>query len=116
MDISAVLKKLEELNSVLMMMQVSLDGLTVRVEALEARARTQVEYKNASSAILREMTKDDARRVLTGNLAESSHKEAAASLGLSYQQIYSCRFGYTFKPIHRELERGGWVNQKWARK
>lgn len=91
-------------------------GLIGRVEVLEARARAQQEHKNTSSALLREMTKEDARRVLAGDLAEMAHKDAAVELGLSYQQIYSCRFGYTFKPIHRDLEKSGWRNTKWLRK
>jgi hypothetical protein len=87
-----------------------------RVDVYDQRAQSQQANRNASSALLREMNKEDAMRVLNGDLAETSHKEAAEILGLSYQQIYSCRFGYTFKPIHRELERGGWKNVKWVRK
>lgn len=53
----------------------------------------------------REMTDEDARRILpTGDLAEKSHKEAAEALGLSYAQVYSCRGEYTFKHIHKEVK------------
>lgn len=52
----------------------------------------------------REMTDQDARRILpTGDLAKASHKDAAATLGLSYAQVYSCRGQYTFKHIHKEV-------------
>lgn len=52
----------------------------------------------------RQMTDDDARSILAGELMHASHKKAAEELGLSYGQIYSCRGGYTFKHIHKELE------------
>lgn len=58
----------------------------------------------------REMTDDDARRVLTGDLASAKHKDAAEQLGLSYGQIYSCRLGYTFKHIHKEMHEKGQSN------
>lgn len=52
----------------------------------------------------REMTDDDARRIMgTGDLANESHKSTAEKLGLSYAQVYSCRKGFTFKHIHKEL-------------
>lgn len=47
----------------------------------------------------RAMTDEDAARVKFGDLKAKSHKEAAAVLGLSYGQIYSCRGGYTFNHI-----------------
>lgn len=52
----------------------------------------------------RTMTDDDARSVIYGDLKDVSTKEAAAKLGLSYGQVYSARNGFTFKPIHKELE------------
>lgn len=51
----------------------------------------------------KQMTDDDARRVICGDLAEIGHKEAAAQLGLSYGQVYSARKGFTFKTIHKEV-------------
>ena len=53
----------------------------------------------------RTMTDDDARRVIMGDLKDVSHKVAAETLELSYGQIYSARKGFTFKPIHKELEK-----------
>jgi len=51
----------------------------------------------------REMTEDDARRALLGDLAAKSHKDAATELGLSYGQIYSARKGFTFKGVYKEF-------------
>jgi len=52
----------------------------------------------------REMTDDDARSILPlGEHAKLSHKDAAAKLGLSYAQVYSCRKEFTFKHIHKEV-------------
>lgn len=54
----------------------------------------------------RAMTDDDARRILAfGDLEGASHKDAAEKLTLSYGQIYSCRKGFTFKHIHKEIEK-----------
>lgn len=55
----------------------------------------------------REMTDDDARRIMTGDLKDKKHNEAANMLGLSYGQVYSCRLGYTFKHIHKEMKEAG---------
>lgn len=51
----------------------------------------------------REMTEDDARRALLGDLADKSHKDVAKELGLSYGQIYSARKGFTFKGVYKEF-------------
>ena len=55
----------------------------------------------------REMTEDDARRLLLGDLAAKNHKEAALELGLSYGQVYSSRKGFTFKGIYKEWRDAG---------
>lgn len=49
----------------------------------------------------REMTEDDATRILLGDLKDMSHKAAAEALGLSYGQIYSSRKGFTFKGVYK---------------
>ena len=49
----------------------------------------------------RKMTEEDAIRVIEGDLKDMAHKDAAELLGLSYGQIYSARFGFTFKEIYR---------------
>ena len=52
----------------------------------------------------REMTDEDAKKILVGGeMASKSHKDAAEALGLSYAQVYSCRKGFTFKHIHKAL-------------
>ena len=55
----------------------------------------------------REMTEDDARRLMLGDLAAKNHKEAANDLGLSYGQVYSARKGFTFKGIYKEWRDAG---------
>lgn len=47
----------------------------------------------------RPMTEADAYRVRFGDHKDMNHKEAAAALGLSYGQVFSCRGGYTFKQV-----------------
>ncbi len=55
----------------------------------------------------REMTEDDARRLLLGDLTAKNHKEAAQELGLSYGQVYSSRKGFTFKGVYKEWRDAG---------
>lgn len=55
----------------------------------------------------REMTEDDARRLLLGDLANKPHKDAALELGLSYGQVYSSRKGFTFKGVYKEWRDAG---------
>jgi DNA-directed RNA polymerase specialized sigma24 family protein len=55
---------------------------------------------------LREMTDDDARRVIAGDLKGLSHGKAAEAIGLSYGQVYGARLQFTFKAISKEL--GAW--------
>ena len=50
----------------------------------------------------RDMTEDDARRILLGDMKDVAHKKAAEELGLSYGQVYSARKGFTFKGIYKE--------------
>jgi hypothetical protein len=51
----------------------------------------------------RQMTEEDASRILLGDLKDKSNKDVALELGLSYGQIYSCRNGFTFKKIYKEF-------------
>jgi len=88
-------KEIEELKAkapkiTLKSLQAELDELIKRVEKLELKKGPQS---------TREMTEEDAKRVLFGDLKDKSHKEAARELGLSYGQVYSCRGGYTFKGV-----------------
>lgn len=89
--------------------------LRERVRVLEEQAQSRIINKNRSSALLREMTKDDAFRVLNGDLKDLDHREAATEIGLTYAQVYSCRMAYTFKPVHRQLETSGWTSP-WKRR
>lgn len=70
-------------------------ALTARIEALES-------VKAVVKAEAKEMTENDARRVIFGDLKDVKHKDAAATLGLTYGQIYSARKEFTFKAIHKE--------------
>ena len=45
------------------------------------------------------MTREMAIRVISGDLKDAKHKDAAEALGLTYGQIYSARKGFTFKDL-----------------
>lgn len=68
-------------------------------EFKEFKAKTEEKRGPKSS---REMTEEDARRIILGDLKDLSHKAAAEKLGLSYGQVYSARGGYTFKNVIEE--------------
>lgn len=71
--------------------------LTTKIETLESKPTRDRGPKSS-----RDMTEDDARRLILGDLVGMSHKAAAAELGLSYGQVYSARGGYTFKKVMDE--------------
>lgn len=77
--------------------------------------RGKVEGRNRSAAVKRNMTDADALEVLTGELKEVPHKDAAERIGLTYAQVYSARLEFTFKHVHKELRESGFVNP-WAKK
>lgn len=81
-------------------------GIVAKVEALEEK----VGSRNKSAAVKRNMTDDDARRVLTGDQKDVNHKDAGSNIGLTYAQVYSCRLEFTFKHVHKELRDKGWKN------
>lgn len=89
-----------------------IEELTAKVEELSKGGNQGGGRGNRQSQ--REMTDDDARQVL-GELAALKHNEAADKLGLSYGQVYSCRLGYTFKHIRKELEEAK-VDNQWLKK
>ena len=74
------------------------------IELLNTKPKAQRDRGPEST---REMTEDDARRILLGDLAKVNHKEAAQTLGLSYGQIYSARKGFTFKSVYKEWRDAG---------
>ena len=80
--------------------------LVGKVEALELK----VHSTNRSAPSKRNMNDGDALRVLTGDLRELPHKEAAEAAGLTYAQVYSARCEFTFKHVHKELRDSGWKN------
>lgn len=81
-------------------------GLVARVQELESLLRG----RNRSAPTKRNMTDEDAERVLTGDVATLGHKEAGEAIGLTYAQVYSCRLEYTFKHVHKKLRDNGWKN------
>lgn len=91
---------------------VRLADYSTRIEKLE----TLVLARNASAATKRNMTDEDALRVLTGDLRDVAHKEAAEKIGLTYAQVYSCRLEFTFKHVHKDLRDNvkDWKNV-WAK-
>ena len=84
-------------------LQTQVETMVAKIAELEAKL-DGIKGRDRGPSSTREMTDDDARRVLIGDLKEKSHKVAAEELGLSYAQIYSCRGHYTFKLIHKEIE------------
>jgi len=79
------------------------------IVALEARVKA-LEAPKSSKASEKEMTDVDATRVTYGDLKDMKHKDAAAELGLTYGQIYSCRLGFTFKAVHKAAKDAGTKN------
>lgn len=84
-------------------------AITARLAQLE----TLVLARNASAATKRNMTDEDALRVLTGDLKELSHKDAAEKAGLTYAQVYSCRLEFTFKHVHKTLRDASTPEAPW---
>ena len=95
--------------------KLSLAELTALVLELQARIVVLETPKPATNVSQREMTDDDARRIMNGDLASTKHKEAGEKLNLSYGQIYSCRLGYTFKHIHKELSQIAGYKNAWIK-
>lgn len=95
--------------------KMGLADLTALVIELQARIVALETPKPSTNASQREMTDDDARRIMNGDLAQTKHKEAAEKLNLSYGQIYSCRLGYTFKAIHKELALVAGYKNTWVK-
>ncbi len=75
------------------------------IEKLNSLSDKPVKAKDRGPDSQREMTEDDARRVILGDLKDFSHKNAASELGLSYGQVYSARKGFTFKEVNKEANK-----------
>jgi hypothetical protein len=94
--------------------KMNLAELTALVLELQARI-VKLETPKVTNTPAREMTDDDAKRIMTGDLADKKHKDAAEALGLSYGQIYSCRLGFTFKHIHKALSTIAGYKNSWMK-
>ncbi len=82
------------------------------IEALQEQVKVLTELqagKNRGPKADRAMTEEDAFRVKFGDLnpKAKNHKEAAAELGLSYGQVFSCRGSYTFKHVKADWKPEG---------
>ena len=84
--------------------KVTLETILERLTALEEKVQA-IKPRDRGPRSTRAMTDDDAARVKFGDLAGMGHKEAAAELGLSYGQVYSCRGGYTFTHVVKDSEK-----------
>lgn len=82
----------------------TIEALTTRVETLEEKLKN-VKVRDRGPSSTRTMTEEDAANILMGELANTSHKECANILGLSYGQIYSARNGFTFKKVYKEAQK-----------
>lgn len=94
--------------------KMSITELTSLVLDLQARI-VVLETPKTTNSSQREMTDEDARRIMNGDLKDTKHKEAGEKLGLSYGQIYSCRLGFTFKHIHKELTSVAGYKNAWMK-
>ena len=95
--------------------KMSIAELTALVLELQARVVVLETPKTTTNVSQREMTDDDARRILNGDLKDVKHKDAGEKLNLSYGQIYSCRLGYTFKAVHKELSLIAGYKNSWIK-
>jgi hypothetical protein len=82
---------------------------------LQAQVKKLTEASAPSQKSDKEMSDDDARNVLNGELRSMKHKDAAQKLGLSYGQVYSCRGQFTFKHIHKELAQVQGYTNPWIK-
>lgn len=72
-----------------------------RVKELEDKI-SNLSTRDRGPKSTREMTEEDGKRIMFGDLKSLTHKQAAKELGLSYGQIYSARSGYTFRYLEDE--------------
>ncbi len=79
-------------------LQAQVAKLKATIVDLEARP-----VRDRGPKSTRTMTIGDAELVVLGKDKDLSHKAAAVQYGLSYGQIYSARFGFTFKPVYKKL-------------
>jgi hypothetical protein len=92
--------------------QPTIEQLVQRIVQLEEQV---AEITKPKATQQREMTDADAKAILTGEHKSLKHNEAAAKLGLSYGQVYSCRLEYTFRHIHKELHADPAYKNSWKK-
>jgi hypothetical protein len=81
----------------------SLESLQARIQVLEDKIAAMAAIGRGRGPIsTRGMNKDDAIKIMTGDMKDRSIKDCAKDLGLSYGQVYSARNGYTFKEQYAE--------------
>lgn len=98
-------RSLTQLRKAMTMTTMTLQSLQAEIEALKSRV-AELEKKEelrAGPKSERNMTEDDAKKVMIGELKDKSHRECAEILNLSYGQIYSARKGFTFKAIYKQM-------------
>lgn len=81
----------------------NLKELTEKVNELIQKVNS-IKVRDRGPKSERAMTDQDAYDVKFGKLKDLGHKEAAAKLGLSYGQIYSCRGNYTFNHVTKDFK------------
>ena len=101
MKIDQIVAKLAELETQLAARHEEIREQSKRISELETAMKKAADRRGPKSD--REMTDDDARRIMGGDLEQKSHKDCAETLGLSYAQVYSARKGFTFKHIAKEV-------------
>lgn len=84
--------------------------LVIAVLTLQEQVASLLAASVPKTTDSKEMTDADAERIIIGDLAATKHKDAAAALGLTYGQIYSCRKEFTFKNVHKAIKAAGKVN------
>ena len=90
--------KVQELAKIVEELSAKVLTLESTVESLEEKI-SKVKVRDRGPKSTRDMSEDDAVRVISGDLKDMSHKVAANELGLSYGQDYSARGGYTFRHL-----------------
>jgi hypothetical protein len=93
---------------------VALETMIAELGVTVQRLAMLVDGRNRSAPTKRNMRDEDARDVLVGEAKDLDHKQAASFVGLTYAQVYSCRLGFTFKHVHKELRDSGW-RSPWKR-
>lgn len=91
----------------------TVQDLLARIASLEEQV-SQLTSTPVRNTQQREMTDEDAKKILTGEFAALKHNEAAQKLGLSYGQVYSCRGEYTFRHIHKKMQEQG-IKNPWKK-